>query len=152
MILNENEFGKIITHIKNHYTSALLTKRHVQTVLHGQVFQANVNGRTKSIVATDQRQRDLLEGLTSRQVALLAAALVELKNAILQVTNKFPDVSWFTLSNPDIYLKTMLFFSTDPTSCNRFQHCFDRVAHKKTCPGGLVWDTFKNKCGWPGEV
>ena len=42
--------------------------------------------------------------------------------------------------------------STDQTSCNRFQHCFDKIAYKKTCPGGLVWDTFKNKCGWPGEV
>ena len=51
-----------------------------------------------------------------------------------------------------IYLQITFITTTDPTSCNRFQHCFDKIAYKKTCPGGLVWDTYKNKCGWPGEV
>ena len=54
-------------------------------VLPGQVFQANVNGQTKSIVETDPRQKGLLEVQTSQQVVHLVAALEELRSATLLV-------------------------------------------------------------------
>ena len=121
----------------------------------GTACQANVNGLIRFSVATDQSLSALLVVLISQPVALHALALAESRNATLQVVKALSFI--YTTLQIRLYNKLLngILFQypfADQSSCNKFQHCFDKIAYRKTCPGGLVWDTFRNKCGWPGEV